>query len=85
MNKTALGKTMENMRKHGNIKFVTTEKRRNYLVLEPIQITSCLSNDDVKFLEENRYFLSNVKILKIVSHGVVFSKKITKCCKNWLA
>ena len=40
MNKTALGKTMENMRKHGNIKFVTTEKRRNYLVLEPNYYTS---------------------------------------------
>ena len=40
MNKTALGKTMENMRKRGNIKFVTTEKRRNYLVLEPNYYTS---------------------------------------------
>ena len=28
-------KTMENMRKHRDIKLVTTERRRNYLVSEP--------------------------------------------------
>ena len=28
-------KSMENVRKHGNIKRVKTEKRRNYLVPEP--------------------------------------------------
>ena len=29
------GKTLENVRKHRNIKLVTTERRRNYLVSEP--------------------------------------------------
>ena len=28
------GKAMENLRKHRNIKFVTTERRRNYLASE---------------------------------------------------
>ena len=39
------GKTMENVRKHGDIKLVTTE-RRNYLVSEPNYHTK-------KFFTEN--------------------------------
>ena len=35
VNKAVFGKTMENSRKHRNIKLVTTEKRRNYLVSVP--------------------------------------------------
>ena len=34
MNNAVFGKTMENF-KHRNIKFVTTERRQNYLVSEP--------------------------------------------------
>ena len=35
MNNVTFGETMENVRIHGDIKLVTTEKRRNYLVSEP--------------------------------------------------
>ena len=35
INNVAYGKTMENVRKHRNIRHVTTERRRNYLVSEP--------------------------------------------------
>ena len=35
MNNAVLGKIMENMEKHRDIKFATTERKRNYLLSEP--------------------------------------------------
>ena len=46
MNNAIFGKTMENVRKHRDIKFVTTERGRNHLVSEPNYLTT-------KFFTEN--------------------------------
>ena len=46
MNNSVFGKTMENVRKHGDIKLVITERRRNYLVSE-------LNYQTTKFFTEN--------------------------------
>ena len=35
MNNTFFGNSMENVRKHRNIKLVTAERRKNYVVSEP--------------------------------------------------
>ena len=35
MNNAIFGKTVKNVRKHRDIKLVTAERRRNYLVSEP--------------------------------------------------
>ena len=40
MNKSVFRKTMEKIRKQRDIKLVTTEKRRNYLVSEPYYHTT---------------------------------------------
>ena len=46
MNNGVFGKTMENVRKHRDIKLVTTKRRRNYLVSEP-------NYDTTKFFTEH--------------------------------
>ena len=40
MNNSVFGKTMENVRKHRDIKLVATDKRRNQLVSEPNYLTT---------------------------------------------
>ena len=46
MNNPVYGKTMENVRKHRDVKLVTTDKKRSKLVSEPNYITiNCISEN----------------------------------------
>ena len=46
MNNAVFGKTMENIRKHRDIKLVTTDKKRSKLVSEPNYHTINLMSQD---------------------------------------
>ena len=51
MNNAVFGKTMENVRKHRDIKLVTTNKRRNQLVSEPNYHTTKYFSKDLLAIE----------------------------------
>ena len=51
MNNAVFGKTMENVRKHRNIKLVTAERRRNYLVSEPNYHATKFFTENVSAIE----------------------------------
>ena len=58
INNAVFGKTMENVRKHRYIKLVTTERRKNYLVLEPNYHTKKFFTENLLAIEikkEQRY------------------------------
>ena len=64
MNNSVFGKTMENVRKHRDIKLVTTDKRRNQLVSEPNYHTA-------KWLSENLLTIE-VKKIKVIMNKPVY-------------
>ena len=51
MNNSVFGKTMENIRKHRDIKLVTTDKKRSKLVSEPNYHTINLISEDLSMIE----------------------------------
>ena len=61
MNNAVFGKTMENIRKHRDIKLVTTNKRRSKLVSEPNYHTMNYILEDLSIIEMNK---TRVKINK---------------------
>ena len=71
MNNSVFGKTMENVRKHRNMKLVTADKRRNQLVSEPNYHTiKCFSENLVATEMEN----TKVKLNKPVYLGLSILK-----------
>ena len=53
MNNAIFEKTMENVRKHRDIKLVTTEVKKNYLVLELNYHTTNLFSENLLAIEKN--------------------------------
>ena len=51
MNNAVFGKAIENVRKHRNIKLVTTKRGRNYLVSEPNYHTTKSFTENVLAIE----------------------------------
>ena len=51
MNNAVFGKTMENIRKHRDIKLVKTDKKRNKLVSEPNYHTIKIIDDNLAIIE----------------------------------
>ena len=67
MNNAVFGKTMENIRKHSDIKLVTTEKKRNKLVSEPNYHTINYISEDLSIIEMNK---TKVKMNKPIYLGL---------------
>ena len=63
MNNAGFGKTMENVRKHRDIKLVTTDKRRNQLLLEPNYYTT-------------NYILENLLAIQMKKAKVKMNKRL---------
>ena len=67
MNNTVFGKTMENIRKHRDIKLVTTDKKRSKLVSEPNYHTINLISKDLSTIEMKK---AKVKMNKQIYLGL---------------
>ena len=61
MNNAVFGKTMEKVRKYRDIKLITTERRRNYLVSEPNYHTA-------------KFFTENLLAIELKKTGILMNK-----------
>ena len=67
MNNSVFGKTMKNIRKHRDIKLVTTDKKRSKLVSEPNYHTINLISEDLSIIEMKK---TKVKMNKPIYLGL---------------
>ena len=63
MNNSVFGKSMENVRRHRDIKLVRTEIRRNYLVLQPNYHTT-------------KFFTENLLAIEMKKTGILMNKPV---------
>ena len=69
MNNAVLEKTMENIRKHRDIKLVTTDKKTNKLVSEPNHHTINYISEDLSIIEMRRMKIDKCKKLVCNLHN----------------
>ena len=67
MNNSVFGKTMKNIRKHRDLKLVTTDKKRSKLVSEPNYHTINLISEDLSIIEMKK---TKVKMNKPIYLGL---------------
>ena len=67
MNNSVFRKTMENIRKHRDIKLVTTDRKRSKLVSEPNYHTINLISEDLSIIEMKK---TKVKMSKLIYLGL---------------
>ena len=70
MNNSAFGKTMENVRKHRDIKLVITDKKRNKLVSEPNYHTTKRFSEDLLAIEMKKTKVKMNKPNKLIFLGM---------------
>ena len=74
MDNAVFGKTMENVRKHKDIKLVTIDKRRNQLVSEPDYHTT-------KYISENLLAIEMKKAIVKMNEPVYLSLSLLEISK----
>ena len=67
MNNAVFAKTMENVRKHRDVKLVTTDKRRNQLASEPNYHRTKYFSEDLMAIEMKK---TKVKMNKLIYLGM---------------
>ena len=81
MNNAVFGKTMENVRKHRDIKLVTTDKRRNQLASEPNYHTTKYFSENLMAIEMK---ITTVKMNKPIYLGMsILDIRKTLTCDIW--
>ena len=81
MNNAVFGKTMENVRKHRDIKLVATDKRRNQLASEPNYHTTKHFSENLMAIEMKK---TKVKLNKSIYFGMsILDISKTLMCEFW--
>ena len=82
MNNTIFGETMENVRKHRDIKLVTTERTRNSLVSEPNYHTTKFFTEHLLAKEMQNCVIWTQIVLLYAKNQMIFTKILQKMLKQ---